>query len=112
MRRNGVRVRSYLEPARLLPRRERGLRAGSVLLMPGRAMDWHSTERREELLIMLIGRVDLELRVSPRSARRRVLNAGQCAFLPKGTLHRVMNRSRTTARYLYVTGSADGASAR
>ena len=150
---------SYGRPGRLLPRRERGLRAGSVMLHPGYAMDWHSTKRREELLIILIGRVHLEVqappprhgpqrfasqseasgahggaralegagcrpirggvagaasaaRGAPRTARRRLLRAGQCALLAKDTLHRVVNRSRATARYLYVTAPADGASAR
>ena len=78
-------------------------------------MDWHSTRSREELLILLAGQVDLEAeRPRPRASpaqrrgasrgrlRRVALRAGQCAFLPKRTLHRVINRSSADARYLYV----------
>ena len=64
-------------------------------------MDWHSTKEREELLVMLEGRVQLELQTS-----RMSLRAGQCAWLPPRTLHRVVNRSTTPARYVYVTGRA------
>ena len=66
-------------------------------------MEWHTTGVREELLVILAGRVVLELQ--PSSSRRRVvsLGEGQCAFLPQATMHRVVNRSTHPARYLYVT---------
>ncbi len=66
-------------------------------------MDWHSTRSREELLIALAGRVSLEVHVASRVTRQIPLRAGQCAFLPAKTLHRVVNRSQTDAHYLYVT---------
>ena len=65
-------------------------------------MDWHSTGAREELLIALEGRVRVE-----RRSRERVgamaLAAGLSLFLPSHTRHRVVNRSGTTARYIYIT---------
>ncbi len=67
-------------------------------------MDWHSTEAREELLLAMAGAVELQIR-SRSTVRRRALRAGQCAFLPARTRHRVVNRSRTPARYVYVTGA-------
>ena len=80
------------------------LRAGAVVLEHGERMDWHSTKRREELLIALGGCLSLELRPSARAGSRRVsLAAGQCAWLPPRTTHRVVNRSATRARYIYVT---------
>ena len=99
---------SYRRRGRLIPRRTHGLRAGSVTLRPQGAMDWHSTGDREELLILLAGRVQVEVDSARRagaSARitRVALSAGQCAFIPSEILHRVLNRSRTAARYLYVT---------
>ena len=86
-----------------MPDGAKGLRAGSVLLGQGGVMGWHSTRAREELLIALHGTVQLEIRSSPRTVRRRILKAGQCAFLPARILHRVVNRTAQRARYLYVT---------
>ena len=69
-------------------------------------MGWHSTRNREELLIALAGSVRIETRRG-RASRRVGLRAGQCAFVPRATEHRLVNASRrVTARYLYVTGPA------
>jgi len=102
--------RSYRRAGRLVPRRSHGLRAGSVVLKPRQAMDWHSTKDREELLIILAGGVSLEVQTLRRRRRARSLSAGQCAFIPAETTHRVVNRSRTIARYLYVTARSSRAS--
>jgi mannose-6-phosphate isomerase-like protein (cupin superfamily) len=74
-------------------------------------MDWHSTRTREELLIAVSGRVHVEVQLPTYPSRRSrranrciVLQAGQCALLPRQTVHRVVNRSAATSRYLYVTG--------
>lgn len=69
-------------------------------------MAWHSTHTREELLVALAGRVDVEVRSGARAVRRIRLAAGRCVFLPSHLLHSVVNRSRTPATYLYVTGPA------
>ena len=66
-------------------------------------MDWHSTHAREELLVALGGRVRVEVRGPSQKTRGFLLAAGRCAFLPRGTLHRLVNRSSTAARYLYIT---------
>ena len=87
-----------------MPPTARALRARCVILKRGDSMDWHSNLSREELLMAITGRVDVEVQVSARRRRQRRLLAGQCAFLPAQTVHRVVNRSRTTATYLYVTG--------
>ena len=70
-------------------------------------MDWHSTRSREEILIALAGRVSLEVQSAAHVTRRIPLRAGQCVFLPTQTLHRVVNRSRAKAQYLYVTAPLD-----
>lgn len=74
-----------------------------MILAPTQAVEWHSTDVREELLIAVQG----TLCVERENGRRRVistnLRAGQCAFLPCSTVHRVVNRSRKVAHYLYVT---------
>ena len=75
------------------------------MLRPGGVMEWHSTQRREELLIILAGRVALEIQTSS-APHRIVLRAGQSAFLATKTLHRVVNRGSAIARYVYVTAPA------
>ncbi|MBI3321566.1 MAG: cupin domain-containing protein [Candidatus Omnitrophica bacterium] len=105
-RRRITRIRSYRRPGRLVPRREHGLRAASVILRPGEAMAWHSTRTREELLMMIGGRARLELCPSPQRSRSVPLRSGQCAWIPQQTIHRVVNRSATKVQYLYVTASA------
>ena len=93
---------SYRQAGRLVWRTNRGLRAGSVILRRDEAMEWHSTRHREELLILLTGRVRIDVDASAQITRWS-LRAGECAFIPPETPHRVVNRSRTIARYLYVT---------
>ena len=97
-----IRAVSCRRPGRLTPPQAVGLRAGAVTLPTGGVMDWHSTLGREELLVMLEGRVRLQVR-SPRRTSQVPLRAGQCAWLPPRTAHRVVNRSATSARYVYVT---------
>ena len=105
-------ARAAIRPLRdgqLIPRRRRGLRAAVVALAPGASMTWHSTKRREELLIVLRGKVVLEWFPSGRrgaEASIRLLREGQCAFLRSRTRHRLLNGSPAVARYVYVTGPA------
>ena len=94
---------SYALAGRVVPRAAKGLRAGSVILRTGEVMGWHSTGSREELLIALEGRVQVEAQASHRSVRSVSLRSGSCLFLPEATWHRVVNRSAAAARYLYVT---------
>ena len=103
MRRARVEKRSCARAGRVVPTGAAALKASVVVLAPTREMGWHSTREREELLVALRGRMDVEWRPVPHRARRVRLAAGQCLFLPAHTLHRVVNRSALDARYLYVT---------
>ncbi|MBI4597509.1 MAG: cupin domain-containing protein [Candidatus Omnitrophica bacterium] len=101
-----IRVASYRRGGRLTAAKAQGLRAGSVILAPRSMMDWHSTRAREELLIVLRGRLSVEVEPSMRRVRRVPLAAGRCAHLPSWTMHRVVNRGSTNAHYVYVTGAS------
>ncbi len=94
---------SYGRAGRLVPAGAHGLRAGMVRLRAGQVMDWHSTQARQELLIMLRGRVCVEIQQASRRIRRVVLNVPQSLLLSPRMVHRVVNRSRTPAGYIYVT---------
>ena len=103
--RRGIRRVSYRRPGRLIPQTAAGLRARTVQLKPGERMARHSTGQREELLIVLDGRLRVEAE-SPTKARRRLaVTDGQAVFLPKRTPHAVINASKARAMYLYVTGT-------
>ncbi|MBI3088533.1 MAG: cupin domain-containing protein [Candidatus Omnitrophica bacterium] len=100
--------RSCRRPGRLVPATARRLRSRAIRLRPGQVIDWHSTGKREELLIILAGTVHVEQEDPDpdcgRGGRGRALRltASHCAFIPSRTRHRVLNRSRHPARYLYI----------
>lgn len=71
-------------------------------------MDWHTTGDREELVLALDGRVELEWGPAVRPPQRVPLPAGRCAWLDRAVRHRVVNRTRRLARYVYITASAAG----
>ena len=91
-------------PGRIVPAAAAHLRGRLVFLRPGDMMDWHSTGRREEVVIMLAGRAHLEVRGDSRRVRVSDMRLGQSVFLPQQTVHRLVNRSARSARYLYLTG--------
>lgn len=103
--------RRIATPGKLVPPSARHLKARVIRLMPGGAMDWHTTGDREELLFAMAGRVILEVEPQGSSRRRAVrsvaVSSGQCVFLPQQVVHRVVNRSSSTARYVYVTGGVN-----
>ncbi|MBI4004347.1 MAG: cupin domain-containing protein [Candidatus Omnitrophica bacterium] len=99
---------SFRQQGKLVSRQAKGLRAGVVALKPGEIMEWHSTRTREELLIALEGQLRIEVQSSGKRrgqrVRRLTVNRGQCVFLPRRTIHRVVNQSSECAHYIYVTG--------
>lgn len=96
--------RSLSRAGKLVPPGAKRLRGRSVQLKPGGMMDWHSTGQREELLIALSGVLSVERRGSANRISRMTLREGECAFLPSGTWHRVLNGAPRASRYVYVTG--------
>jgi quercetin dioxygenase-like cupin family protein len=96
-------VTSYRTAGRLVPPSARGLRSRTVALKPGGVMDWHTTDAREELIVVFNGRVMVEVETRAAVRRSVALRAGQSLFLPSHTPHRVVNRSCAAATYLYVT---------
>ena len=101
-----LRQGSTARAGRIGPRRRRGLRSRVVVLRTGGVMEWHSTRTREELLLVLMGRLQLEARASSGRMRTLTLTSGEYAVIPSQTWHRLRNRSRARARYLYVTALA------
>lgn len=103
MRARPVERRSYAQAGTLLPKTAKRLRGRSVRLAPHGVMDWHSTGEREELVMALRGRLQIDYATqSGRIASVRVAT-GQCAFIPSGVRHCVINLAKQTSHYLYVT---------
>ena len=99
----GVIRRSYQKPGQLIPSRAQHFKGRSIRLSPGRAIEWHSTRDREEVILVFRGSVSLEVR-GPRSRIRSIaLSKGRAAFLSPQVWHRVVNRSRRQAHYVYLT---------
>ncbi len=78
-----------------------------MILAPTVAVPWHTTGRREELVIVLRGGLRLEVGHPHQNdpVRTMSLTAGRVAFLPQATWHRIINRSKEDSHYLYVTSS-------
>lgn len=104
MRARRVERRSYAQAGKLVPKAAKRLRSRSVRLPPHGVMGWHSTGRREELLIALAGSVRVEYRNGRGRTQATAVRAGQCAFIPSGVRHRVINQTPRVSQYLYMTG--------
>ncbi len=95
--------RSYLKPGKLIPSNARRLKGRSIRLAPGGSVEWHSTRDREEIILVFRGSVSLETRDHPDRTRSIALSSGRAAFVSPHVWHRVVNRSRRQAHYIYVT---------
>jgi len=78
------------------------MRSGHVVLAPGAAVGRHSTERYEELVIVLAGAGEMRVVGGPTLA----LRAGAVAYCPPATEHDVVNTGTEPLRYLYVVARA------
>jgi mannose-6-phosphate isomerase-like protein (cupin superfamily) len=73
-------------------------RSGLVNLASGKDVGWHSTEKYEELLIILGGQGKLQARGFPDLE----IAAGQIAYNPPNTEHNVINSGSLPLRYIYI----------
>ncbi|MFA4984932.1 MAG: cupin domain-containing protein [Candidatus Omnitrophota bacterium] len=76
----------------------RGMRSGLVAIKPGESVGWHSTERKEEALIILDGKAKVCL------GKKTVTACGSSfVYLPRGVCHNVQNSGAGILRYVYLT---------
>lgn len=78
------------------------MRSGQLLLAPGASVGRHSTERYEELVIVLAG--SGEMRVT--GGATLALREGTVAYCPPDTEHDIVNTGTRPLRYLYVVARA------
>ncbi len=92
-----IHVASLDDPCLVTPEDAKRMRARVVTLEPGKEVGEHTTENREELVVVLEGALVL---IGPDG--KHPLKVGQAAFIPLDTVHNVINRTRKQARYMYV----------
>ena len=92
-----IHVTSLEDPCLVTPEEAKRMRARVVTLEPGKEVGEHTTENREELVVVLEGAIVL---IGPDG--EHPLKVGQAAFIPLNTVHNVMNRTKKQARYMYV----------
>ncbi len=75
-----------------------GLHSGMVTLPPGKDVGWHSTEKYEEMLIVLNGCGKL----LSKGYDDLDIAYGRIAYNPPHTEHNVINNSSELLRYIYI----------
>jgi quercetin dioxygenase-like cupin family protein len=97
-----VHVATLEEPCLVTPEDAKRMRARVVELEPGKEVGEHTTENREELIVVLEGAIVL---TGPDG--EHPLKTGQSAFIPLDTVHNVKNKTKKKARYMYVLALYD-----
>jgi len=75
-----------------------GFRSGFVNLDPGQDIGEHSTESKEEALVILNGRGEISCKGEPAFT----VEAGNLVYIPPHTAHNVKNTGNETLRYVYI----------
>lgn len=73
------------------------LKAGRVVLHPGEEIGEHTTDKREEIIIVVKGKA-----VLIKEGKEIVLNKGDTHYTEEGILHNVKNTSSDELEYIYV----------
>jgi len=97
-----IHVADIDKPCLVTPDEAKRMRSRVVVLGPGEEVGEHTTEDREELLMVLEGSIVL---IGPDG--EHPLSVGRAAFIPLMTKHNVINRSKAKARYIYVLALHD-----
>lgn len=74
------------------------LRAGLVRLRPGEAIGAHTTQGKEEAIVILEG----SAKVVCEGSRPRTASQGTFVYIPPRTSHDVKNAGRRTLKYVYI----------
>ena len=80
------------------PPRTVTMRSGLVTLAPGKDVGLHSTEKNEEMLVILEGQGEVEL----EGFGRMQIAAGRTAYVPPKTRHNVFNTGTGPLKYIFV----------
>lgn len=90
-----------LGSSRSCPEAKEGLRSGLVVLKPKSSVGLHSTEKRQEIIVILEGRA----RVYYGRKGKFELEENSFVYLPPETMHNVENAGSSLLKYLYITAT-------
>jgi quercetin dioxygenase-like cupin family protein len=76
----------------------KGMKSGYVILQPGESVGEHSTDAKEEAIIILEGELQVFVGGKPVVAAKK----DQVVHIPAHTLHDMKNIGTGAARYVYV----------
>ena len=74
------------------------LKSGLVVLQPREAVGEHSTDSREEVLVILQGKAGIAL----NGDKALEAGAGTLVYIPEHTVHNVTNRGSGILRYIFI----------
>ncbi len=83
----------------LKPPKSKILKSGRVILSSGEEIGIHSTDEKEEIIIVLCGVATLQ-----KEEKEIKLTAGETHYIKKNTIHNVLNNSKEDLEYIYVVG--------
>ena len=75
-----------------------GMRSGLVSLKPGEEIGEHSTDSREEALVILSGEAQICCVGSPELS----VSAATLVYIPPHTRHNVKNSGNSQLKYIYI----------
>lgn len=73
------------------------LKAGCTLLKAGEAVGQHTTENREEVLVILQGTAHVMIGQETQEVKQ-----GHLIFIPKNQSHNVLNKTEEILKYVYI----------
>jgi mannose-6-phosphate isomerase-like protein (cupin superfamily) len=96
-------VRPFRVEGKISPPDARSLSSSCVRLAPGARVGEHTTEGKEELLLVLEGEASLIVGTGTTK-----VPAGHAAYVPPETHHDVANEGRNPLVYVYITATLAG----
>lgn len=79
------------------------LKAGCVVLKTGKDVGKHSTNNKEEVLVILQGKAKVVCENETINVEK-----GTLVFIPKNKKHNVINKSKEVLKYIYIVTPIDG----
>ncbi|TAL56431.1 MAG: cupin domain-containing protein [Nanoarchaeota archaeon] len=77
--------------------KSRNLRAGKVILKPGKEVGEHIPYKREEIVIILEGKGVMVI-----EGKKKNVKTGDAVFIAENKKHNIINNSRRNLTYVYV----------
>lgn len=74
------------------------IKSGLVILQPGEEVGYHITDNREEVILLLEGKAEIEL----EDKDNQIIDSDHLVYIPANKKHNVRNKSDKILRYVYM----------